>query len=122
MLLIVNVRPSTDSIIILDPIANVTLMGNNWVKNGELFDTTINCKGSPPYRFCVDYIDGKYNVTGNETCEHWTTIESCEVGILRYFPIQEICNILIVIENDVSKTINKFSIQIYKGEFNIKDI
>lgn len=44
----------------LDPIANISVSGNNWLQHGELLSLTVNCKGSARIQACYLFREGLY--------------------------------------------------------------
>ncbi|ENN76028.1 hypothetical protein D910_08095 [Dendroctonus ponderosae] len=94
------------------PISNVTVSGNNWLQHGELLSLNIKCQGSEKIQFCYFFKPGLYNVTGNETCEHFIELETCEFPIRRY--LQDKYTVIIIIKNDVSKKITPVAVTVYK--------
>ncbi|XP_050301039.1 uncharacterized protein LOC126739409 isoform X1 [Anthonomus grandis grandis] len=95
-----------------EPVSNITVSGNNWLKHGDLLSLNINCKGSQKMQFCVFIKDGLYNVTGNETCERYIDLDKCDFPIKRYFNTRK--TIVIIIKNDVSIKVTSVAVTVYK--------
>lgn len=57
-----------------------------------------------------------YNITGNEDCIFYNNLSECSFGFSRYF--SESKTVLFFLRNDVSKTVNKVTINIYEGKNN----
>ena len=96
------------------PILNFTVNGPTWFPHGRLLDLNVSCAGSGPYTYCWQVKPGSYNRTGNETCESPTVTNSCEFPITRYFAQPGHYNLLVIINNDVSRVVNQSSVFVYK--------
>ena len=51
-----------------EPITQVNVSGNTWLKHGELLNLTVICSGSKPWGYCYEIHPGSYNVTGKDYC------------------------------------------------------
>lgn len=100
---------------VLDPVRNVNITGNNWLQHGDLLSLNVQCVGSKPLKYCVNYQKGSFNVTGNETCEEYFSLDECQFPIQRYLAESMQHTIIIVIQNDVSKIVKSVTVTIYKG-------
>lgn len=100
---------------IIAPIRNITVEGTNWIQPWDMLSLNVTCKGSGPFNKCLQFQRGKYNVTGNETCNNIDNLYSCNFSIIHYFLEPSIYTILIILNNDVSKQIYPLTINIYKG-------
>ncbi|XP_012148190.1 uncharacterized protein LOC100879796 isoform X2 [Megachile rotundata] len=96
------------------PIMNITVEGTNWIQPWDMLSLNVTCKGSGPFQKCLYFHRGKYNVTGNETCDNGTPLYSCNFSIIHYFLEPSVYTILIILDNDVSKQIYPLTINIYK--------
>ncbi|KZC07314.1 hypothetical protein WN55_07725 [Dufourea novaeangliae] len=96
------------------PIMNVTVEGTNWIQPWDMLSLNVTCKGSGPFYKCLHFQRGKYNVTGNETCDSVVQLNSCNFSIIHYFLEPSVYTILIIMNNDVSKQIYPLTINIYK--------
>ncbi|XP_066250406.1 uncharacterized protein [Euwallacea similis] len=94
------------------PISNVSISGNNWLQHGELLSLQVNCKGSASMQFCYYFKAGLYNVTGNETCQQYSSLDVCDFPIQRYFQDQH--TVIIIIKNDVSRKVTSVAVTVYK--------
>ncbi|XP_076287837.1 uncharacterized protein LOC143212686 isoform X2 [Lasioglossum baleicum] len=96
------------------PIMNITVEGTNWIQPWDMLSLNVTCKGSGPFYKCLDFHRGKYNITGNETCNSGDHLRSCNFSIIHYFLEPSVYTILIIMNNDVSKEIYPMTINIYK--------
>ncbi|XP_076644216.1 uncharacterized protein LOC143354205 isoform X2 [Halictus rubicundus] len=96
------------------PIMNITVEGTNWIQPWDMLSLNVTCKGSGPFYKCLDFHRGKYNITGNETCNSVDHLRSCNFSIIHYFLEPSVYTILIIMNNDVSKEIYPMTINIYK--------
>ncbi|CAL7941267.1 unnamed protein product [Xylocopa violacea] len=96
------------------PIMNITVEGTNWIQPWAMLSLNVTCKGSGPFNKCLHFHRGKYNITGNETCDNGVHLDSCNFSIIHYFLEPSVYTILIVLNNDVSKQIYPLTINIYK--------
>ncbi|KAG7209606.1 hypothetical protein KM043_011263 [Ampulex compressa] len=96
------------------PIMNITVEGTNWIQPWDMLSLNVTCKGSEPFYKCLQYHRGKYNITGNETCNNADQLQLCNFSIIRYFLEPSVYTILVILNNDVSKQIYPLTINIYK--------
>ncbi|XP_022184542.1 uncharacterized protein LOC120348881 [Nilaparvata lugens] len=102
------------SIKIRDPVENVSFVGTNWLKQGEMLNISGSCSGSGPFRNCVQMYPGSYNITGHETCEGEQILSDCRFVIRHYFKRADAYKLVVIISNDVSKKITPLTVNIYK--------
>ncbi|XP_023012413.2 uncharacterized protein [Leptinotarsa decemlineata] len=95
------------------PLSNVNVNGNNWIQPGDLLSLKVSCTGSKNIDYCVNYLRGEYNVTGNETCGIYERLDTCSFRIKRYLWHPK-TTILIIIKNEVSKIVTPVTVNIYK--------
>lgn len=96
-----------------DPITVVNVSGNNWLKHGELLNLTVHCNGSGPWQYCVAVYPGRYNVTGNETCQDPVVTSDCTVPIVRYLRDNGTYTAVSVLSNAVSRRVTPVAITVY---------
>lgn len=96
------------------PILNITVEGTNWIQPWDMLSLNVTCNGSGPFYKCLYFHRGKYNVTGNETCDNGVPLYSCNFSIIHYFLEPSVYTILIILRNDVGKQIYPLTINIYK--------
>ena len=97
------------------PMTHMNFSGNTWVESGRLLDIDISCDGSGPWTACwTTTVPTPYNVTGNETCDdHEGKMElgkNCSFPVLWYFREPGYHNLLVVIDNEISKEVRVFTI------------
>lgn len=95
------------------PISNFTVAGEEWFPQGKLLDLNVRCDGSPPYMFCIQIHNGPYNLTGNETCISPEMTTVCEIPYVWYFGDPGIYSLVIIMENDISRLVNRTLINVY---------
>lgn len=101
-----------------DPIHNVTIAGNNWIKHGEMLNLDFKCSGSPSPGFfeCINLYDDIHNVTDNETCKSPPSrTDQCAVSFQHYYGDLEKHTVVVIIWNDVSRQVARTVVNIYKG-------
>ncbi|EGI68417.1 hypothetical protein G5I_02930, partial [Acromyrmex echinatior] len=96
------------------PVSNISVEGTNWIQPWDMLSLNITCKGSGPFSKCLQFHRGKYNATGNETCDVNPDLPSCNFSILHYFLEPGVYTILIILNNEVSTQIYPLTINIYK--------
>ncbi|XP_015187293.1 PREDICTED: uncharacterized protein LOC107072128 isoform X2 [Polistes dominula] len=101
-------------ILVRAPITNITIKGTDWIQPWDMLSLNVTCNGSGPFYKCFEFHQGKYNVTGNETCEYTDQLQSCNFSIVRYFFEPTEYTILVILNNDVSKQIYPKTITVYK--------
>jgi hypothetical protein len=99
-----------------DPIDNVTVVGDNWLRRGSLLRLNVSCLGSGPWTYCTHAHDGPYNVTGQETCVVPLTLYVCEFRLVHYFPGAGAYTMVIVLKNGISKTVKSIAVNVYDGK------
>ncbi|XP_059612516.1 uncharacterized protein LOC132258962 isoform X2 [Phlebotomus argentipes] len=102
------------SITVKHSIANVTITGNNWLHQGDLLSLKVKCSGSPPFQHCIKVHNGPYNITGNETCIGWLPTDACDFDVTHFLSQAQPYTLLVIIKNDVTKTINQVAVNIYE--------
>lgn len=95
------------------PITKVNVTGNNWIQHGDLLSLKVQCQGSRNIEYCVEYKTGAYNVTGNETCYRYTSLDACNFPINRYLSGSKY-TVLVIIRNEVSKVVQPVAVTFYE--------
>lgn len=75
----------------------------------------MTCSGTGPFRFCINRIEGPYNITGNETCKRETNLAECQLNFFHYFRKPTNYTLVFIVANDVAKVITPIGINVYKG-------
>jgi len=97
------------------PIVNMNVSGETFLKHGALVSLKIDCTGSAPWLYCWEIKEKGYNITGNETCSNPSLEKQfCEFPIIWYFRNSDTYNLLVVITNDVSSHIEVIPVTIYE--------
>ncbi|XP_075231572.1 uncharacterized protein LOC142330268 [Lycorma delicatula] len=99
---------------IRDPVQNVSFIGTNWLKQGDMLNLGVSCNGSGPFSKCVQMYPGEYHVIGNETCDNERFLSECKFSIVHYFKKAETYTLVIIVSNEVSKTITPVAVNIYE--------
>jgi hypothetical protein len=95
----------------------VNITGSNWLQHGDLLRLDVKYSGSPPFEYCVQYKQGQYNITGNETCSVKTRTTSNTFPLIHYFSDSDQHTVVVIVENDVVKNVSRATINIYKGNY-----
>lgn len=96
------------------PVANISVVGTNWLQHGDIWDLQVYWNGSAEFEYCIKILSGSYNVTGNETCEHFAPTTESQFAIKHYFRDPALYTVLIILKNDVSRVVTKVGINIYE--------
>ncbi|XP_071560811.1 uncharacterized protein [Temnothorax nylanderi] len=96
------------------PVSNISVGGTNWIQPWDMLSLNVTCKGSGPFSKCLQFHRGKYNATGNETCDNMEHLYFCNFSIVHYFLEPSVYTILIILNNEVSTQIYPLTINIYK--------
>lgn len=96
-----------------DPLENLTITGEVWLKQEDVLELIIKCTGSPPFQYCIKVIDGNYNMTGNETCSEWNHTDVCDFPFSHLFLDVQPHTVLLVIKNQVTVQRKIAAINIY---------
>lgn len=100
-----------------DPLTNLKVSGDLWVKKEEGMFLNISWSGSPPYDFCYSMRHGPYNISANETCDgEWQHSDTPWETIRRYFIMEPSLTIIFEIRNQITNftkiiTVNTFEVQ-----------
>ena len=100
------------------PMTEMKVSGNTWVKSGDMLNLNAKADGSGPWTYCWNpYTPIPYNITGNETCDDMiieNTIEkNCNFNITwGWYSDPGYHNILVVIDNEISKQVRLESINV----------
>ncbi|CAG4983039.1 unnamed protein product [Colias eurytheme] len=104
-----------ETISIRESISTVNITGLNWLQHGDLLNLQVKYTGSPPFDYCAIYKLGQYNVTGNETCSMKSRTTTNIFPLVHYFSDSEQHTVVVVIENEVGKSVSRATINIYKA-------
>ncbi|XP_070160443.1 uncharacterized protein [Polyergus mexicanus] len=96
------------------PVSNISVKGTNWIQPWDMLSLNVTCKGSGPFSKCLQFYHGKYNITGNETCNNMEHLNSCNFSIFHYFLQPSVYTIVIILNNEISTQIYPLTINIYK--------
>ncbi|KAL0130602.1 hypothetical protein PUN28_002323 [Cardiocondyla obscurior] len=96
------------------PVSNISVEGTNWIQPWDMLSLNVTCRGSGPFAKCLQFHRGKYNATGNETCDNMEHLNLCNFSIIHYFLEPSVYTILIILSNQVSTQIYPLTINIYK--------
>ena len=101
------------------PMTQLDVSGNTWVKNGDMLNLKVNADGSGPWTYCWNpYAPIPYNITGNETCDDIDMItyhieNNCNFNIIwGWYSDPGYHNVLIVIDNEISKQVKLETINV----------
>ncbi|CAH2037364.1 unnamed protein product, partial [Iphiclides podalirius] len=104
-----------ETISVREQISTVNITGLNWLQHGDLLNLQVKYTGSPPFEYCALYKEGQYNITGNETCNYKTRTVTNAFPLVHYFSDSDQHTVVVVVENDVGKTVSRATINIYKA-------
>lgn len=96
------------------PVQSVSFTGNNWLQHGDVLNLTVSCNGSSAFHYCRYIYSGIYNATGDETCITSRVSDICKFTVTHYFSESGTYTIVLIISNDVSKTIKPVAINVYE--------
>lgn len=76
------------------------------------------CNGSAPFSYCVQFWNGNYTVTGNESCiSKKMFLSTCNFQITHYFGNSTNYTVVIIVENDVQKLVRSVNVNVYEGMY-----
>lgn len=97
------------------PISKLSVEGSTWIQPWNSLSLIISCNGTGPFNKCIKIHVGKYNVTGNETCnEDSEILDTCKFSFNHYFLDALEYTVLVILSNDVSTEIHPVAVNIYK--------
>lgn len=94
--------------------SNLTVKGELWFPHGRLLNIKILCDGSKDFSYCIQLHPGIYNLTGNETCPYPTVTTVCEFSYVWYISEPGFHSLVIILENDISRVVNRTLVNVYK--------
>nr|CAD7198476.1 unnamed protein product [Timema douglasi] len=97
------------------PVSQVDITGSNWLKHGDILNLTVAFTGSPNFTYCTKLMVGTYNITGNEVCKNdGRALLKPKFPIIHYFQVPDTYTLIVIINNDISKTITPVTVNIYE--------
>lgn len=104
-----------------NPVGNVTVSNNVWLRHGDMCQLLIKFGGTAPFDYCTKSIDNdnSTNVEKDDgTCRGWRTIETKEINYEHFFPkASNSYSLVVFIRNEVSVVRTTIGVQFYDGEF-----
>lgn len=100
----------------IEPVSNVTVTGQLWLKAGQVLNLQVMCDGTPPHDYCIRFdLTPADQRTGNDTtCDHWTALDNCDFPVVHYNP--DAYRMLLFVRNRVSQINREIAINVYKVE------
>lgn len=98
-----------------DPIENLTITGANWLQYGEVLHMRAQCQGTPPYEYCVEFVQHDQPLLGNETCPQWVATDTCEFPIDHYDLSHQSYKLLVLVRNRVTSVTREVMVNVYKA-------
>lgn len=108
-----STRNTSIKFLIPDPLVNVTVSGTNWLQQGSSLNLEFKCAGSPPFEYCINYSSKPFNSTGNDTCENWKKLLTCQFSIVHYYFEAFPHYVLIIVRNQVTLINKELTINVY---------
>lgn len=110
------------TITVENPVGNLTVDNNHWLKHGDMCSLHIKFSGTAPFHYCTAIIrnDNSSEVATEqqEECKDWRLIDMKEINYQHFFPRSSNSYSLIVyVKNEVSLTRQTIGVQFYEGEF-----
>lgn len=114
-------------IIVENPIANVTVGNNVWLKHGDMCKLNIKFGGTAPFHYCPKIVNSNPNSTtavwlsySEEECSDWRITEMKEIEFQHFFPkTSNTYSLILLIKNEVSLKRTTIGIQFYDGKFRL---
>lgn len=107
------------TIIVENPVADVSVGNNAWLNHGELCNLDIKFAGTGPFRFCYNFhtnVNSSKLTVQDDTCDRWETIQVKEYFYSHFFPKDSNSYVLVVfIKNEVSLIKTPIGVNFYEG-------
>jgi hypothetical protein len=108
-----------------NPVSDVVVSNNVWLKHGDMCQLYIKFNGSPPFHVCEKYSDSE-NTTEIDakkvTCEDkdWKQIDEKEIAYYHLFSKDHnVYTVTVFIKNEVSLKETPIGVQFYEGKENV---
>lgn len=98
-----------------DPISNISIRGNNWLKHGDIMNINISCSGSTPFYYCWEF-GGFINKTNNASCDLPIKTLNGEIQLQHYFSSPGEYFLPVVLYNQVSHQVIPLKVNIYEAD------
>jgi len=107
------------TIIVENPVDNVTVANNVWLRHGDMCQLIIKFSGTAPFKYCT-----KIGRNDNDTVpvlddgcdDEWKTIEVKEINFKHFFPfVSNSYTLKVLIKNEVSLVPTTIGIQFYEA-------
>jgi hypothetical protein len=107
-----------------NPVSNITVGNNVWLKHGEMCNLTLKFYGTSPFRYCFKQNHNSSSTIRNsddhdDECEdfEWRETNENEVKFTRFLPkTSNTYTIAFYVKNEVSFIKTPIGIQFYEGE------
>lgn len=103
------------TVIVENPVDNVTVENNTWLKHGDMCVLNIKFVGTGPFSYCfINFTDVSKD---DENCEEWQKTDVKLINYHRFFPKSSNSYTLVTfIRNEVSMKRHPIGIQFYDGK------
>lgn len=103
------------TVIVENPVDNVTVENNTWLKHGDMCVLNIKFVGTGPFSYC--FINFSDVSRADENCEEWQKTDVKLINYHRFFPKSSNSYTLVTfIRNEVSMIRHPIGIQFYDGK------
>ena len=108
------------TIIVENPVENVTVANNVWLRHGDMCQMIIKFSGTPPFQYCTKITRNDNDtvaVQDDECDDDWKTIDMKEINYKHFFPLlSNSYSLKVLIKNEVSMIPTTIGVQFYEGE------
>lgn len=109
------------TIMVENPVKNITVGNNVWLRHGDMCRLTIKFAGTAPFYYCVKYTksDNTTEASRDLDCidEDWKKIDFKEIKYERFLPkTSNSYSVFAFIKNEVSFTKTMIGVQFYEGK------
>lgn len=112
------------SITVENPVGNVSVTNNVWLRHGDLCQLLINFEGTAPFQYCTKIHNDGNSSTNIDACSgsDWKEIDGKLINYRRFLPTgSNSYSLVVYIKNEVSTTQQKIGIHFYEGELRYLD-
>lgn len=108
------------TIIVENPVDNVTVANNVWLRHGDMCQLIIKFSGTAPFKYCtkISRNDNDTASIQDDGCDdEWKAIDVKEINYKHFFPfLSNSYTLKVLVKNEVSFVPTTIGIQFYEGE------
>lgn len=111
------------SVIVENPVQNVSVSNNVWLKHSDMCDLKLKYRGTAPFTYCMKVVatnNESVSITQDVECgaSDWKKTDDLEITYKHFFPKHSNSYIVeFYIKNEVSEVTMPIGVQFYEGMY-----